>query len=260
MDCIDSKGEAIVSVYDFSSGNRERNIHLQYGDKSAFNERGWAGIISLIEDPFKIITSHFFSKRITFFDGEKEYQSFYTITNPTNVQQIPDSNLIAVNESNMFSIWDKRNNECIQLFDLPNKERLYGLTCKNEVVAIGGTGRVVTFYDVKTWTVRSHWKNCCKFEIGSVFLRNNDPNFAIASDFYSIVPSQYSNEKRHMKYLKSAIKFDSRVLGVDYNEKSNIIVGLSEKYTLYICDDRNYQERYTMISEHDDKGEENSED
>jgi hypothetical protein len=178
---IDACGVGIVSR---CNELFERIGGFQVKNDARVIERGWTGILPFDSegDLKKIITAQFFNKRITVYDEDRQIQTFNTIGNPTNIQLIPGTSTLAITEGYSLSIYDLVSNTCIKTIDSVQRDRLNGLSCTTDTIAIGGSERVVTFYDTKLWTVKNHWRNCSKYEVGSVFQRENDLDLTIVSD------------------------------------------------------------------------------
>jgi hypothetical protein len=48
---------------------------------------------------------------------------------------------------------------------MPSSEPLYALTCTENLIAVGGASSTLTVFDTRKWALRTHWKNCLKYEI-----------------------------------------------------------------------------------------------
>jgi len=139
-------------------------------------ELGWAGVSASHLSPMNSATARFFDKRICYYDKERLIREFFVVQHPTQIAFLPERDIIAVTEYNQVSFWDYRQGErsgCIKRL-MPSSEPLYALTCTENLIAVGGASSTLTVFDTRKWALRTHWKNCLKYEVRFRFASNCD--------------------------------------------------------------------------------------
>jgi len=165
-------------------------------------------------------------------------KQFKAINHPTQIDFIPDLNLLAIVEYSSVSLYDLRQGKGPTMsLSLSSSLPAYGLSCRSDVVAVGGASRNVSLFDTKMWKVRANFKNCVKYEITSIHL-STDSNYCYVADD-GVIVCQYWNSTKGVRnnYFSESVRLESRHLGISHNTKTDTLMTLSEKGYIYVVPD-----------------------
>jgi len=166
---------------------------------------------------------------------DKLVRKWHCVQHPTQLDFIPEKNLLTIVEHNHISLWDVRSASPQQRVYLPSNEPLYGLSCLSEVIGVGGAARILSIFDTHTWKVRSHWRNCVKYEITSVNFSSKYKEFCYVSDDSVIVCDEWTAPNKNSRhYFSGGVRLESSLVGVSKDSNDDIVACLTENGILTV--------------------------
>lgn len=227
----DNSGIGKVMVY--SPDNTVASSWDLRGSPSSVS--GWSGIVPHPTDPTSTVIAKFYDKGVSLNEVDRIVREWKCVQHPTQVSYLPEKNLIVIVEYNHISLWDARSRAPAQRLSMASNEPLYGLSCLPHVIGVGGASRILSIFDTNTWKVRTHWKNCVKFEISSVNFSRSNPDYCYVNDDSVIVCDDWTTPNKNTRfYFTGGIRLDSSVIGVSQHTNSDTVAAFTENGTITV--------------------------
>jgi len=231
---VDQQGTSLVSQQIHGSTEFKVSTHRFPSFRGL---EGWGGVTFSPVDPLEFVTTAFWSNSANCYKDGQLYRSFQTLERPTAINLQQDQNVIVIAEGGFMSLWDARQSErggnIRRLFNTTSQP-LYAIGTRADVICAGGEARNVSFFDCKTWNLRSTWKNCTKFDITGLDFSPGCDQCYVSDD--SVIHcnfwTQGDMDSTTFNYF-GGVRFDSRLLGICCHPLKNIVVGLSQNGTVY---------------------------
>ncbi|KAI3513605.1 hypothetical protein L1887_20941 [Cichorium endivia] len=236
---VDSYGHLIVSRLDNDGKDVERLTFSVSSRDFGVGEGGWAGLCFSPSQWSTTAVAHSFGKTIDVFDQDLHLRTFRTLWYPTAVdflQSGNESSILAVTEGCQLSIWDlrvKENGGCVQRICGSVGDILYSV-CNSSTgnIAVGGSDRTMTVYDLRRWSAVSRWVNCSKYEITGISFSTFDPNYVyIQGVDYEVFCGQWKENKKAFSF-----RGDSNWLGFSKCRNKDVLGGWCDSGSIFIAD------------------------
>jgi len=195
-------------------------------------EPGWAGVDICASNNCALGIARQLARAVDIYDKDMHVRTMHTGAYPTAVRYL-DENCLAVTERSYVSVFDVRAGERggTVARPIPSGMPLYAVDALSSaagtraaefstggLMAVGGADRTVSILDAKTWTIRSRWTQCLKFEVTNLKFSASDPRCIYVSGLDTEVALgqwDLGDGSRAKDAQRGAFRGDGAFLGVD---------------------------------------------